>query len=167
MHGITSRAYEPLTTTIPSCTWSNKELHGPVTDHRPCGSQLHHTFSGTSLQSYAVTNSLDHKITAAFGFHRFLCAGQFTTPTDSTFNPTIHMSFGNVSWHLTQHLTQPEAQKIKNWPGWQRHNCPLTQNCWCILPYSSMLWYWRDITAPSPARTPLFQLTDGHPLSTV
>ena len=71
MHGVTSRACEPLTTTIPSCMWSNKELHGPVTDHRPCRSQLHDAFSGTSLQSYAVTNSLDHKITAAFSLHRF------------------------------------------------------------------------------------------------
>jgi len=63
------------------------------------GSQLHHAFSvsGTSLQSYTVTYSLDHKITAAFSFHRFLCAGQFTTPTGSTFNPTIHMALGNIS----------------------------------------------------------------------
>ena len=73
------------------------------------GSQLHHAFSVTSLQSYTVTYSLDHKITAAFSFHRFLCAGQFTASTDSTFNPTIHMSLGNISWHLTQHLTQSEA----------------------------------------------------------
>ena len=112
MHDIASRAYEPLATTIPSCMWSNKELNSPVTDHRPCGSQLHHAFSGTSLQSYAVTTSLDYKIAAAFSFHRFPNVGQFTTPTDSTFNPTILMAHCDISWHLTQHLTQPEAQKL-------------------------------------------------------
>ena len=72
-----------------------------------------------------MTNSLDHKITAAFSFHRFLCAGQFTTPTGSTFNPTIHMALGDISWHLTQPargLNRPvaEAQSC-SYPGLLMH----------------------------------------------
>ena len=56
---------------------------------------------------------------------------------------------------------------MKNQPSWQKHDRALTQDCWYILPYSSRLWQWKDITAPSPAGTPLFQFMDGHPLSSV
>ena len=45
----------------------------------------------------------------SFAFHRFLHVGQFTTSTGSTFNPTIHMSPGDISWHLTQ----PRLKKSK------------------------------------------------------
>jgi len=104
MHGIASRSSPPQ---YHLGHGQKKELCGPITDHRLCGSQWHSLVP--PCKSYAVTNSSHHKITAGFSFHRFLCAGQFTTPTDSTFNPTIRMALGNVSWHLTQ----PEAQTTK------------------------------------------------------
>ena len=106
-------------------------------------------------------------LAAAFcsAFHGFLRVGEFTTPTGTTFNHNVHTALGDITWHPT-HLRLRLKQSKTDQIG-RGTIVPLPRTGDASCPYNAMTQYWKDVTATSPARTPLFHFADGCPLSSV
>lgn len=102
---------------------------------------------------------------AAFllAFFGFLRVSEFAVTHGSSFDPRMHATMADITWHKEHHLTF-HLRRSKTDQLARGHDIVIGPAHNGLCPIQAMRWYFKSCPH-SPVRSPLFHLSSGRPLT--